>query len=100
MGRTTPTTRTAAARTLAKAAGAGLTVALAAGAGAGLRYAAAELGVGSAAPPTSGASSCDGDGVSIGYDLRYAAAVHAYVVAAVRVAGIDPACDGAALGIG
>lgn len=42
-------------------------------------------------------SGCDPDGVSVGYDLRYAPALHAFAVDAVRVVGIARACNGSTI---
>jgi hypothetical protein len=76
-----------------------LVAALAAGAAiaAGVTYASDLL---SSSPPSASSSArgpCDKDGVTVGYDVGYAAAVAGYAIRAVRVIGIDDGCKGASL---
>jgi hypothetical protein len=76
-----------------------LVAAVAAGAAiaAGVTYASDLLSSSPPSPSPSGRGPCDEDGVTVGYDVGYAAAVAGYAIRAVRVIGIDGACEGASL---
>lgn len=50
-------------------------------------------------PVVTGPGPCDPDGVIVGYDIGYDKGLAGFAVLAVRVIGIDPACDGAKLAV-